>query len=335
MLTRLIALTIWLSFHLTCFANDETKVQLLPLAEPLNQPKAEISGMTWCGDTLILMPQYPRRLSSSKQSFFYTLTKQSVLEHLKQENPEPLTAKPLLVTENRLRTQVPIFDGFEAISCQDNDIWLAIEAVNILNTYQSYLVRAVVDLKSKRPTINIDSSKLWSLDSQSEMRNMGDEAIFMNGDQVISLHEVNDQKIVKQASAHVLNTQTQIQSNTAFPHLPFRITDSTELDNDNRFWVMNYKYSGDKFSRKSNDPLAKLYGRGNSHKQYYNVERLIEFELKEDGIKRVERAPIQLQMESVEGRNWEGLVRLDDLGFLIATDKHPDTLFGFVPFKQQ
>jgi len=28
-------------------------------------------------------------------------------------------------------------------------------------------------------------------------------------------------------------------------------------------------------------------------------------------------------------------VRLDDLGFLIATDKHPDTLFGFVPFKQQ
>jgi hypothetical protein len=30
-------------------------------------------------------------------------------------------------------------------------------------------------------------------------------------------------------------------------------------------------------------------------------------------------------------RNWEAIVRLDDLGFLIASDKYPETEIGFVP----
>jgi hypothetical protein len=30
-------------------------------------------------------------------------------------------------------------------------------------------------------------------------------------------------------------------------------------------------------------------------------------------------------------RNWEGLVRLDDYGFLLATDKYPRTILAFVP----
>lgn len=333
MLIRIFTLALLLASYTSSFATDETPVQIIPLAPPLNQPSAEISGMAWCADTLILMPQYPRRFSSDKTSFFYTLDKQSIVDFLAGKNDKPLKAQPLRLKENGLRKKVAIFDGFEAISCKGSDVWLAIEAVNIFTIYQSYLVKAELDVDAKQSSINIDSSQLWSLDSQSEMRNMGDEAILLNGDQVISLHEVNDPKVVKNASAHVLNSKTQTQTTYRFPHLPFRITDSTELDDNSRFWVMNYKYSGDKFSRKSSDPLAEQYGEGESHKQYYNVERLVEFELDGSAIKRVDRAPIQLLMESVEGRNWEGLVRLDELGFLIATDKHPETLFGFVPLK--
>ncbi len=32
-------------------------------------------------------------------------------------------------------------------------------------------------------------------------------------------------------------------------------------------------------------------------------------------------------------RNWEGIVRLENRGFLLMTDKYPETLFGFVEYK--
>jgi len=114
--------------------------------------------------------------------------------------------------------------------------------------------------------------------------------------------------------------------------VPFRITDASTVDQDNRFWVINYKYSGDKFSRKAEDLITEQHGEGPSHKKYYNVERLIELELKDNTITLTDSKPIPLKMLGVEGRNWEGLVRFGDQGFLIATDKHPATILGFVPF---
>jgi hypothetical protein len=40
--------------------------------------------------------------------------------------------------------------------------------------------------------------------------------------------------------------------------------------------------------------------------------------------------PIQMELTSDDARNWEGLVRLDERGFLIMTDKFPETILGFV-----
>jgi hypothetical protein len=59
----------------------------------------------------------------------------------------------------------------------------------------------------------------------------------------------------------------------------------------------------------------------------------LELELTERGISILSTPPIQLKMDQVEGRNWEGIVRLDKLGFLVVSDKHPRTILGFVPTK--
>jgi hypothetical protein len=40
-----------------------------------------------------------------------------------------------------------------------------------------------------------------------------------------------------------------------------------------------------------------------------------------------------LQLSDEAARNWEGVVRLEDRGFLLVTDTFPRTLLGFVPFK--
>jgi len=51
------------------------------------------------------------------------------------------------------------------------------------------------------------------------------------------------------------------------------------------------------------------------------------------GISLTDTAPLQLALESDgESRNWEGIVRLDDLGFIIISDKFPKTILAFVQY---
>jgi hypothetical protein len=53
--------------------------------------------------------------------------------------------------------------------------------------------------------------------------------------------------------------------------------------------------------------------------------------IEEFGIQLVESAPLYLRLNlDGESRTWEGIVRLDDIGFLLVTDSFPRTIFGFV-----
>jgi hypothetical protein len=312
---------------------EEIAVQIIPLAAPLDQDIAEISGLAWCQGRLVLLPQFPKRLSKDGESYFYYLERQQILDYIDGVSTQPLKPKPILVNENGLRKTVTFFDGFEAIACGDNKLWLSIEALTLVGGYQSFVVPGVVDF-TENPKITIDQKYMVQLETQSKLANMGDEAIVMHGGDVIAIHEVNDAAAVKKPKARRVNNRFLRSSELAFPNLPYRITDATELDEGQRFWAINYKYSGEEFSRNSTDPLEIKFGQGASHKKYDNVERLIEFQLDDGGISLLEQAPIQLLMTDVEGRNWEGIVRLKGRGFLLATDKHPATLLGFVPIQQ-
>lgn len=321
----------------------EMSVQLIELAAPLNLPEAEISGMAWCGGKLILVPQYPKRLAKqyrgklgAKLNYFYALEKSEIVDYVDGVSEQALVATPIAVSENKLRSKIATFDGFEGIACLNDQMWLTIEAVNIFNQYQSYAVPAEFNLDSESPAIEIMASKIQGLVSQSGLKNSGEEAVLVDGSRMISFHELNGRHLVEKPQAQWVDIASEQSGKLTFPDIPFRITDVTDLDKNNRFWAMNYKYSGDKFSRKARDHLAEQYGQGVSHQQYHNVERFLEFELTSDGIQLIERPPIQLLMEGKEGRNWEGIARLVSQGrargLLIVTDKHPATLFGFVPF---
>jgi len=144
--------------------------------------------------------------------------------------------------------------------------------------------------------------------------------------------------------AHVYGLDLSEQGVVRFPNIEYRITDATELDEAGYFWAINYFYPGDeeKYQPFRPEPLALTFGAGPSHAKLDTVERLVEFQLTEDGIKLTGKPPIQLSLigaslvllgESIAdqiSRNWEGIVRLDDRGFLLATDKFPNTLLGFV-----
>jgi hypothetical protein len=115
------------------------------------------------------------------------------------------------------------------------------------------------------------------------------------------------------------------------PPLEYRLTDVTEPGADGVFWAINYFFPGEDFLLPSSDPLVERYGRGVTHAFYPQVERLVAFQYTGTAITLLDRAPIYLELPDANARNWEGIVRLDDRGFLIVTDKYPQTLLGFVP----
>ena len=60
------------------------------------------------------------------------------------------------------------------------------------------------------------------------------------------------------------------------------------------------------------------------------MERLVELNYSSDGITLADSAPIQLTLDGDNARNLEGLVVLDNQGFLMVTDKFPSTMLIFV-----
>lgn len=153
----------------------------------------------------------------------------------------------------------------------------------------------------------------------------------MSEDSLLTLHEANGQGINAKPIAHRFGADLAPAGTLPFVQVEYRVTDVTALDGEDRFWAINCFFPGDEKLRPEADPLAERYGQGPSHARHEQAERLLEFRYKPSGILLVERPPLQLELPSDEARNWEGIARLDGHGFLLATDKFPGTILGFVP----
>jgi hypothetical protein len=106
------------------------------------------------------------------------------------------------------------------------------------------------------------------------------------------------------------------------------------MDNNGRFWAINYFWPGDKkLLSPGEDNVLNKFKQGSTHSKSNQIERLIEFEMSAGEISISGTKPIQLFLESDESRNWEAIARLGNRGLLIATDKHPRMILGYVQFK--
>jgi hypothetical protein len=112
-------------------------------------------------------------------------------------------------------------------------------------------------------------------------------------------------------------------------NIEYRLTD-TALDSENKFWGINYFFPGDEDLLPKNDPILEQFGAGETHAKYPQVERLVQFLFSDSEVILSGRPPLYLQLTE-DINNWEGLVVLDDKGFLLVTDKYPKTIFAFVP----
>ncbi len=308
----------------------EHPVHPIPLEGEINQRSAEISGLAWYGRDLVLLPQYPERFSFSDDGALFVLSEEDILDYLAGDRSEPLAPRKVPFVAPGVRKQVPGYEGYESIAFQEDRVFLTLEA-GAGRDMMGYLITGRVPPDGR--ALVLDPSSLTRIPPQADLSNMSDEAMTIHGDRVITLYEANGEQVNPEPAAHVFGVDGKPAGTISSPNLEYRITDATAADDTGRFWVMNFFFWGDRGKlRPAPDPLWKLYGLGPTHARYHSVERMVELRVAGDRVERTRRPPILLQLvDDLHPRNWEGLVRLDPYGFLLATDTFPETQLAFVP----
>ncbi len=302
----------------------------IPLSGPVSESDAELSGLAWYGEHLILLPQYPERLDNQ----LFALPKQEIITFLAGESNEPLTPLAIPFDTSALVNEISRFEGFEAIGFSGDQIIVTIEARSMFSM-AGYLAKGEI-----RPDLSaawLDSTTIGEISPQSNLSNASDETLVIAGDRVMTIYEANGQNLNPRPQAHQFDLSSADLTpldRINFPTIEYRVTDATALDADNRFWVSNYLFPDSVSKIKpAPDALFSAYGVGETHAKTPTVERLIELQYTETGIELVNQAPIQLELGE-NSRNWEGIVRLPEQGFLLVTDKFPATMLSFVPYRE-
>ena len=309
----------------------EYPIQRLVLQGPLSRSTSEISGLAWYRDHLVVLPQNPGRFAGEGEQVLFLLSKEQILDVLDGRSKEPLVPRALPVMAPHLEEHVPSFQGFEAMTFHEGRVFLTVESA--APSGQGYLLpgRVADDFSQVR----LHPERVVRIPSQAHLANISYEALLFARDTLVSLYELNGAKVNATPVVYLFDTRLRPLGRRPFPSIEYRITDATDPDEADRFWVINYFFPGER--RKLNpavDSLALAFGTGVTHSRYRAVERLVELQYRPEGIVRTETPPLLLELEGEgQARNWEGIVRLDDRGFLIATDEYPETILAFLPYE--
>ncbi|NIM15829.1 MAG: hypothetical protein GTO45_27885 [Candidatus Aminicenantes bacterium] len=337
---------------IACSSNtpEETAVIEIELIGPVANPESEVSGLAWYKNYLVFLPQYPdpEEINPANHPKLFAIPKEEILAYLdnrkNNNHPSPIEPQAIdFIIEKELYEKISSiegFEGFEAIAFWENKVFMTIEASP--GHMLGYLVSGEVEITPALKKITLkhtgsSESELVKIEPKPGINNMAYETLVVTGNEVIALYEANGKHVKTSPRACVYDHDLNFIKALAFPDIEYRITDATALDDSHRFWCINYYYPGEKNKlNPAKDPIAKEYGKGKTHNRSQTVERLVAFEYKSpDKITLVNGPPLQLKLKGPDkndARNWEGIVRLDNRGFLLVTDKRPWTIFGFVEF---
>lgn len=312
----------------------EVKIKEVPLAGPIANPKAQISGMAWHGDTLIILPQYPEKGPAiSTNPSLFILTKNEIIDFLNGSIPGPLTPTRISILGGSLLSQVPGYEGYEAIAITGDKVYLTIEA-NDSGRMAGYLVEGTYI--PEQGTVHIDPASLIELPLPAQIFNYAYETLISTDSNLLTIYEANGIELNPTPFAIRADKSSSSFEEIGFRHIEYRMTDATDMDENGRFWVTNIFMPIEFWLYTESDPIFEKFGKGATHAETINVERLLELQYNGEEISLTETEPIQLELDKeINARNWEALVALDDMGFLAMTDTYPDTILAFIPFPEK
>jgi len=320
---KILQKTFYTFFTLTNFLfSQEYIVSEISLKGLITDRKQEISGMDWYGDNLILLPE-------NQGGHLFSIPKSEIFQRLDGDTTR-IHPKKILFNTPDYQSTLPGFDSFESIVFKGNQVFITIE-IRFKDAMGAFLVKGKIDPNTLN--ITVPKQTLVELPIPIFADNMSFEASLLHKKNIISFFEANGKNVVESPKAASYSIRNNTVTTMPMPTLEYRISDASQTDWRNRFWVINYFYFRDKEVLKpENDQLIIQYEEGETHKKYTGVERLVELQVRGNKIVRTNKPPIQLQLvDEKTSRKWEALARLDDKGFLLATDKYPRMILGFVP----
>ncbi len=311
---------------------DEAPVEKINLSGPFTQRISEISGLTWYKNKLILLPQFPVKFKYKNGGTLYSIPKSKIEDFLFSKTINTIEPDRIEFVAKGLEKYNRKDSGYESIVFLGDTAYLTIEYVNNGAT-ESLIVKGILDSTANRLTL--DSSSVRHSPAPDQFHNWSTETVLTFNNYIYTIFEVNGKNLVPNPKAYKFNSKLDFISTLNFPTIEYRVTDATLPDKNGKFWVINYLYPGDKPAiNPTEDLLISRYGIGRTHLEAEEVERLVELKIENGAITITGRAPVYFQLETGKSsRNWEGIARLGNKGFLIATDKHPETILAFVPVK--
>jgi hypothetical protein len=302
----------------------------LDFSGPLNDREAEVSGMAWRGDLLAILPQDPIRFGREGMLGFFAIPGDQISAKIDGRRPGPLDPELIDVEAAGLMRVIAGFDGLEAVGMIEDRVYLTVEAKDD-TVMAGYLVCGHTSKVNGR--VVMDMTKLTSIPLGCNIPNVAEESIVIDGRRVITLSEANGRNVMPEPQAKVFDETVNYLGALPFPQIEYRVTDATALDDQGRFWVINYFYPPERAKLKpAPDPELARFGAPENYVLDGCIERLLELQLtSDDRIIRTDTPPIYLSLDAEGCRNWEAIVRLEDRGFLLMTDKYPGTLLVFVP----
>ena len=310
---------------------EEAKLQILPLVSAFPLDKAEVSGMAWLGDTLLILPQYPEDYRTAGGSAnIFTIPKAAILEYLDNPAGSPLEASTMPIINAPPADQIPGYEGYEAIAIDGDRVFLTIEA-NRRGIMQGYLIAG--DAQENGGSITLRPDSLVEIPTPVQIFNSAYETLVAVEGKLLAIFEANGEELNPDPQAVLINTQNNEMRLVQLPSIPFRITDATAADPDQRFWVLNIFMPIEFWFYTNADPLVDRSGLGETHASNNHVERLVEFKYNQGQVQLTGSPPLYMALDpDGSPRNWEAVVRLDERGFLAMTDAIPGTILGFIPF---
>ncbi len=98
---------------------DEYSVTTISLAGPIADARAELSGLAWYREHLILLPQYPGRFDNQ----LFTIPREDISAFLSGDLKGPLTPAAIPLTAPGL-SDLDGYQGLEAIAFLGNQVFM-------------------------------------------------------------------------------------------------------------------------------------------------------------------------------------------------------------------
>jgi len=292
---------------------------------PVDPDLAEFSGLTWWGDRLVLLPQYPKTFGEDGAGALLTIDRERLRRYVEGRDTSAIRPSTLPFDDGGLGTRVTGWDGYEAVATDGDRIFLSVEC-RTPEGWEGLIVRGRIE--GDPPRVVVDPLFRTHLAGASGAPNFSEEALLVQGDEVWSVHELNGRRVNPAPVATRMNQQLEVLEPWPFPPIEYRITDATATDAERRFWVINQFWPGDAARVQAlRDELVLIDRPGGRP-----VERLVALRALEGRvvIDTTQGLVELVTREDDVTRNWEGIARWDDTGFLLVTDRHPRTIFAYV-----